>query len=113
VPRLFFIETSNILRKRYERRQISADDARATAESLAELPWNSGPITDWSGRRWIWRWISGCRCSTRSTSPWLFASRGGVVTADRRLVNALQGRSIGAHVLGVEELDSATENPRI
>jgi predicted nucleic acid-binding protein len=29
VPRLFFLETSNILRKRYGRKEISAGDARS------------------------------------------------------------------------------------
>jgi predicted nucleic acid-binding protein len=34
VPRLFFIETGNILRRRCERKDISADDARATAAEI-------------------------------------------------------------------------------
>jgi predicted nucleic acid-binding protein len=33
--------------------------------------------------------------------------QGRVVTADRRLVNALQGGSLAAHVLRVEELGSS------
>jgi predicted nucleic acid-binding protein len=105
VPRLFFLETSNILRKRYERKEISADDARATADSLAELPLEVWPDLV----RPALDLALDFRISMFDAVYLVLAVRlqGRVVTADRRLVNALQGGSLAAHVLRVEELGSS------
>lgn len=107
VPRLFFLETSNILRKRYERKEISADDARATADNLAELP-----LEVWPDHRLVRAALDlalDFRISMFDAVYLVLAVRlqGRVVTADRRLVNALQGGPLAAHVLGVEELASS------
>ena len=107
VPRLFFLETSNILRRRCERREMSADDARATADSMAELP-----LEVWPDHRLVRPALDlalDFRISVYDAVYVVLAVRlqGRVVTADRRLVNALQGGALAAHVLGVEELGSS------
>ena len=107
VPRLFFLETSNILRRRCERREMSADDARATADSMAELP-----LEVWPDHRLVRPALDlalDFRISIFDAVYVVLAVRlqGRVVTADRRLVNALQGGALAAHVLGVEELGSS------
>jgi len=107
VPQLFFLETSNILRRRCERREMSADDARATADSMAELP-----LEVWPDHRLVRPALDlalDFRISVYDAVYVVLAVRlqGRVVTADRRLVNALQGGALAAHVLGVEELGSS------
>jgi predicted nucleic acid-binding protein len=107
VPRLFFLETSNILRRRYERREISADDARATADSLAALP-----LEVWPDHRLFRPALDlalDFRISMFDAVYVALAVRlqGQVVTADRRLVNALRGGDLAAPVLWVEEVGSS------
>lgn len=105
VPRLFFLETSNILRKRYERKEMSADDARATADHLAELP-----LEVWPDHRLVRPALDlalDARLSMFDAVYVVLAHRlrGRLVTADRRLVNAMRSGSLAEHVLGVEELN--------
>jgi predicted nucleic acid-binding protein len=104
VPRLFFVETSNILRKRYERKEISADDARATAESPAELPLE--PMPDYRLVRPALDLALDYRISMFDAVYLALAVRlqGRVVTADRRLAHALQDGPLAAHLLRVEEI---------
>jgi predicted nucleic acid-binding protein len=107
VPRLFFLETSNVLRKRCERKEMSADDARATADSLAELP-----LEVWPDHRLVRPALDlalDFRVSMFDAVYVALAIRlqGQLMTADRRLVNALQGRPAASHVLWVEEIGSS------
>jgi predicted nucleic acid-binding protein len=104
VPRLFFLETSNIMRKRYERKDISADDARATAESLAELPLEVLP--DHRLVRPALDLALDFRISMFDAVYVALAVRlqARVVTADRRLVNALRAGPLAAYILWVEEI---------
>ena len=106
VPRLFFLETSNILRKRCERKEMSADEARATAESLAALPLEVWP--DHRLARPALDLALDFRISIFDAVYVALALRlqGQLVTADRRLVNALQGGPMAPHVLWVEEIGS-------
>jgi predicted nucleic acid-binding protein len=112
VPRLFFLETSNILRKRCERKEMSADDARATADSLAELP-----LEVWADHRLVRPALDlalDLRVSMFDAVYVALAVRlqAQLVTADRRLVNALQGGPVASHVLWVEELGSSWSGGR-
>jgi predicted nucleic acid-binding protein len=112
VPRLFFIETNNILRKRCERKEMSSDDARATADSLAELP-----LEVWPDHRLVRPALDlalDFRVSMFDAVYVALAVRlhGQLVTADRRLVNALQGGPVASHVLWVEEIGSSWSSGR-
>lgn len=106
VPRLFFLEASNILRKRYERKELTEEDVCTTADSLDGLPlevWPDHPLLRLSPEI-----APDVRLTMFDAVYVALAVRlqKRVVTADRRLMNALQCGPFAAHVCWVAEVDA-------
>jgi predicted nucleic acid-binding protein len=91
VPHLFFTEIGAVLGKRYRRREISAWVVVATLEAVEEVP-----VQVWPDRDLLWDGLAialRCGCSVYDALYLALADHidGRLVTADRRLVNAMAG----------------------
>lgn len=104
VPHLFFTEMGNVLGKRRQRGEIRAAVVVATLEAVEAVP-----LKVWPDRVLLWDAVAIAlrrRCSVYDGIYLALADRvdGRVVTADRRLLNALAGTDWAARVFWIDDL---------
>jgi predicted nucleic acid-binding protein len=99
VPRFFFLETCSVMAKRHRRREMTADDVQAVAESLERLPLNVWP--DSALQRDALQSALRYRLSVYDAMYLALADTidGRLVTADQRLVKAAAGSGWAARLL--------------
>lgn len=103
VPDFFFVEANNIVWKKVMRDDLAHDDADAIAATLLDLPFSLHPAT----RLLPAAYKLACETG-RTVYDCLYLALaielgGRMVTADRRLVNALASTPHAAHLCWVED----------
>jgi predicted nucleic acid-binding protein len=112
VPHLFFTEIGNVLWRRWRRKQLSARVVVATLEAIETVR-----LTVWEDRSLLWDAMAIALrrgCSVYDSLYLALADRidGRLVTADRRLVNALAGTDAAGRIVWVEDLARGESPPR-
>ncbi len=104
VPHLFFSEISNVLWKRWRRKEIAAPAVVAALEAVEAVG-----LTVWADRGLLWDAVAIALrrgCSVYDSLYLALADKidGRLVTADRRLVNTLAGTDGAKRVVWIEDL---------
>lgn len=104
VPQYFFTEIGNVLWKRWRRREMPAPAVVAALEEVEAVG-----LAVWPDRGLLWDAIAIALrrgCSVYDSLYLALADRidGRLVTADRRLVNALAGTEGAQRVVWIEDL---------
>jgi len=112
VPHYFFTEIGNVLWKRWRRREISAPAVVAALEEVETVG-----LSVWPDRGLLWDAVAIALrrgCSVYDSLYLALADKidGRLVTADRRLVNALTGTDAAGRVVWIEDLAPGGPPPR-
>jgi predicted nucleic acid-binding protein len=112
VPQYFFTEIGNVLWKLWRKREISAQAVVAALEEVEAVR-----LAVWPDRGLLWDALAIALrrgCSVYDSLYLALADKidGRVVTADRRLVNALAGTEGARRVVWIEDLAREESPPR-